>query len=152
MFGWIASKVLGSAFGKLFGGFLDYRNQKSVIEAGILTSVIESDIEINKMKMQMAALNKEWWVTRWIMPGFAYITMAHYGAVVADSIFLFDWNVAALPGSFANWEGEIILSFFIIGTTQSLIKQWMNRGLVSSVIQNVKSIIPNSKNRGGRNR
>lgn len=150
MFGWIASKVLGSAFGKLFGGFLDYRNQKAVIEAGILTSVIESDIEINRMKMQMAALNKEWWVTRWIMPSFAYPVAAWWIAVILDSIFHFGWKISALPGPLADLAGQIILSFFIIGTTQSLVKQWLNRGLVSSVIQNVKSIIPNSKSRGGR--
>lgn len=147
MFGWIVSKIASTAFGKLFSGFLDYRNQKSVIEAGILTQVIESDIEINRMKMHMASINNEWWVTRWIMPSFAYPVAAWWSAVILDSIFHFGWKISALPPPLNEWAGQIILSFFIIGTTQGLIKQWMNRGLVSSVIQNVKSIIPAKQGR-----
>lgn len=136
IFGWIFS----STFGKLFGGILDYRNVKAGIEAGVLTQVIQSDIEINRLKLQMAAINNQWWVTRWLMPAFAWPMAFHLGAVVADSVFLFDWNVAALPGPIAEWEGQIVLSFFIIGTTEKLVSQWLNRGIVQSLVTNAKSI------------
>lgn len=141
IFGWIFS----STFGKMFSGVLDYRNVKAGIEAGVIKDVVLADLELNRIKVQMAQVNQQWWASRWIVPGFAYITMAHYGAVVLDSIFLFDWNVAALPGPIADWEGQIILSFFIIGTTGNLISQWMNRGIVQSLVTNAKRVFDRSK-------
>lgn len=141
LFGWIFS----ASFGKIFSGVLDYRNVKATIEAGVLKEVIQSDIEINRLKMQMAAVNNQWWVTRWIMPGFAYPVMLHWGAVIADSVFMFPWNVAALPHPLDEWEGQIILSFFIIGTAEKMVGQWMNRGIVQSLVTNAKSLFHKSK-------
>lgn len=145
MFKWIAGKIFGATFGKMFSGVLDYRNVKAGIEAGVIEDVVLADLELNRIKVQMAQVNNQWWASRWIVPGFAYITMAHYGAVVLDSIFLFDWNVAALPGPIADWEGQIILSFFIIGTTGNLVSQWMNRGIVQSLVTNAKAVFTKHK-------
>lgn len=137
---WTFIKFALGPIGRILSGYGDYRNQKSIIEAGILTSVIHADIETNRMKLQMAAINNEWWVTRWIMPAFAYPVAVHWIAVILDSIFFFEWNVAALPKPLDEWEGQIILSFFIIGTTQSMINKWLNRGIVSSAITNARTL------------
>lgn len=136
----IVGGIFSGTFGKMFSGILDYRNVKAGIEAGVLTEVIKSDIEINRMKKEMAIINREWWVTAWIMPAFAYPVAAHWGAVILDSIFHFGWKVAALPGVMAEWEGQIVLSFFIVGTAERVVTKWLNRGLVSSVITNIKSV------------
>ncbi len=141
IFKWIFS----STFGSVFSGVLDYRNVKAGIEAGVLKEVIQSDIEINRLKLQMAAVNNQWWVTRWIMPAFAWPVAVHWGAVILDSVFLFPWNVAALPHPLDEWEGQIILSFFIIGTTEKLVSQWLNRGIVQSLVTNAKSLFHHEK-------
>jgi len=33
--------------------------------------------------------------------------------VIADSLFLFDWNVAALPAPIGEWSGWIISAIFL---------------------------------------
>lgn len=144
-FTWIASKAIGGTFGRMFSGVLDYRNVKAGIEAGVIKDVVLADLEINRMKLQLAAVNNQWWVTRWIMPAFAYPVAFHFGAVIADSVFLFDWNVAALPKPLDEWEGQIILSFFIVGTAERLVSTWMNRGIVSSLVTNAKSLFRHNR-------
>lgn len=142
---WLFIKWALGPITKIMSGVFDYKNQKAIIEAGVLREVVLSDIEINRMKLQMAEINKEWWVTRWIMPAFAYPVAFHFGAVILDSVFLFDWNVAALPGPLADWEGQIILSFFIVGTAERVVTKWLNRGLVNSVVEGTRSIFHKSK-------
>lgn len=142
---WSVIKFALGPITKLFSGVMDYRNVKAGIEAGVLTEVIQADIEINRMKAQMAAVNQQWWVTRYIMPAFAYPIAFHFGAVILDSIFAFEWNIAALPKPMDEWEGQIILSFFIVGTAERVAIQWMNRGIVQSLVTNVKSIFKRGK-------
>jgi len=134
------TSIVSGGLGSIFGGYLDYRNVKSRIEGEVLQRYMEAEVETNRQKLMMNKLFMERWETRWIIPGFAFITMAHYGAVVLDSIFLFDWNVAALPGPIAEWEGQIILSFFVVVPAKDLISSYLNRGLVQSVVTNVKSV------------
>lgn len=142
---WKIVKFLLGPLGDIFTGITNYKTQKAILDAGLLKEVIMSDIEINRMKLQMAAINKEWWVTRWIMPAFAYPMAIHLGAVVADSIFFFDWDVAALPGPIAEWEGQIVLSFFIVGTAERVVTKWVNRGLINSVVEGARSIFRREK-------
>lgn len=137
----IVSGVFSGTFGNMFSGFFDARNMKSQIEAGVIGDVIQADIAINQMKLHAMDMNRERWETRFIMPGFAYLMMFHVGAVVLDSVFHYGWKIAALPGPIAEWEGQIILSFFIVGTTQNLVRQWINRGVVSGFLSNVKDLI-----------
>jgi len=134
------TSIVTGGLGSIFGGYLDYRNVKSRIEGDVLQRYMEAEVETNRQKLMMNKLFMERWETRWIIPGFAFITMAHYGAVVLDSIFLFDWNVAALPGPIAEWEGQIILSFFVVVPAKDLISAYLNRGLVQSVVTNVKKV------------
>lgn len=141
----ILTNVVLGKLGGIFGGYLDYRNVKSRLEADVLTRYMEAEIETNQQKIIMNKLFAERWETRFIVPGFAFITMAHYGAVVLDSIFLFDWNVAALPGPIAEWEGQIILSFFIVVPAKDLLSKWLNRGIVQSVVTNAKAIFHRGK-------
>lgn len=147
---WVIGKVTGGMLGKLFGPMFDIKNQRNIMEAGLLKESVQADLEINRMKMQMATIHNEWWVTRWIMPAFAYPIAFHFGAVILDSVFLFEWDVAALPGPMAEWEGQIILSFFIIGTAERMVSKWVNKSLVGNVIENVKAVF--SKSKGGRSK
>ena len=44
-----------------------------------------------------------------------------FAAVVADSIFHFDWNVAALPSPLDQWAGWIISALFLVDGGKALI-------------------------------
>ena len=52
-------------------------------------------------------------VTSLMRPAFAYPLALYYAAVIADSLFLFDWNVAALPAPIGEWSGWIISAIFL---------------------------------------
>ena len=46
-------------------------------------------------------------------PAFAYPLALYYGAVIADSLVQFKWNVAALPAPIGEWSGWIISAIFL---------------------------------------
>lgn len=43
-------------------------------------------------------------------------------AVIADSIFSFSWNVAALPSPLDEWAGGILLSLFLVDGLQGAVR------------------------------
>lgn len=52
-------------------------------------------------------------VTALMRPAFAYPLAVYYAAVIADSLFQFRWNVAALPAPIGDWSGWIISAIFL---------------------------------------
>jgi hypothetical protein len=52
-------------------------------------------------------------VTAFMRPAFAYPLAIYYAAVIADSLFHFTWNVAALPAPLGDWSGWIISAIFL---------------------------------------
>jgi hypothetical protein len=52
-------------------------------------------------------------VTALMRPAFAYPLAVYYAAVIADSLFHFTWNVAALPAPIGDWSGWIISAIFL---------------------------------------
>ncbi len=52
-------------------------------------------------------------VTALMRPAFAYPLALYYAAVIADSLFHFTWNVAALPAPIGDWSGWIISAIFL---------------------------------------
>jgi hypothetical protein len=114
MWKFVTSFVFGP-FINLFKGALDYRTQKSLIEADTLKERIHADIELNRIKVAMAQVNAGNPLTRWIVPGFAYPLVLWWICVIADSIYQFPhWNVARLPDPLMDWAGAIIMSFFAV--------------------------------------
>lgn len=45
-----------------------------------------------------------------------------WSAVIADSIFAFSWNVAALPSPLDEWAGAILLSLFLVDGLQGAVR------------------------------
>ena len=52
-------------------------------------------------------------VTSLMRPAFAYPLAVYYAAVIADSLFQFRWNVAALPAPIGEWSCWIISAIFL---------------------------------------
>lgn len=87
---------------------------------------IRADVKLAKQQSKLIIAEQGWWVTALIRPAFAYPLAAYYGAVIADSLFHFEWDVAALPEPINSWSGAIITSYFVVRSAEKIA-----RGLVS---------------------
>ncbi|MAB01097.1 MAG: hypothetical protein CMN87_19810 [Stappia sp.] len=47
-----------------------------------------------------------------------------WGAVMADSVFAFSWNVAALPAPLDDWAGAILASLFLVDGMKGVARAW----------------------------
>lgn len=136
--------ILSSVFGFLTGPinrFFDYRTQRAIVEGQVMKQSIQADIELNRIKKEVHAINQGWWATRWIVPGFAYPLIVWWTAVIADSIYQFpNWNVAALPPPLDEWAGAIIMSFFIVRGAEVLGNSIGRAGIISTIMDGVRGV------------
>jgi hypothetical protein len=66
-------------------------------------------------------------VTAMMRPAFAYPLAVYYAAVIADSLFLFHWNVAALPAPVGEWSGWIISAIFLSESGERIARTMVRR-------------------------
>ncbi len=77
--------------------------------------IAEIDAEMTRRNAQRDVLLAEQgrWTTTLMRPAFAYPLAIYYAAVIADSIFMFEADVAALPSPIGDWSGWIISAIFL---------------------------------------
>ncbi len=77
--------------------------------------IAEIDAEMTRRNAQRDVLLAEQgrWTTALMRPAFAYPLAIYYAAVIADSIFMFEADVAALPSPIGDWSGWIISAIFL---------------------------------------
>ena len=122
---WKVAGLLGGAtFDKLLGGVADYLrkradNELARFQAGVAAATqialarVTAQIEARKLQTELMQADRGWWVTSWIRPLIVYPCVLHFGAIVLDSTFGFEWGIAKLPPPYDGYEQAIILSFFI---------------------------------------
>lgn len=111
-------KLLGSG---IVAPVLDYLNKRS--DNGVLTNGQTVAGDVTVAQAQLAAYIEERKViaqerARWsdhpltggMIPCAFYLCMIHYGAIVLDSTFRFNWQVAKLPAPYDSMEWTIVLS------------------------------------------
>lgn len=126
--------------------FFDYRTQRAIVEGKVREKSIMADVEFAHIKKEMHAINQGWWVTRWIVPGFAYPVMLWWILVFVDTIFQIPtWSVAAPPEPVYSWTGEIILSFFIVRGAEVLGNSIGRVGIVTGIMDGVRGIFRKEK-------
>lgn len=79
-------------------------------------ALVQAEIEENKLRSGMASQHA------WMMYAIAAPYALHSGAVMLDSTFKFGWGIPEAPGKFAEYEGQILLSFFVVSAASALIK------------------------------
>ena len=86
------------------------------IKSGEAVSLKEEDTHavISGLQQAIIIADQQWWVTRWIRPGFAYISMAHYGAVTMASMGWISATIHALPYPLDYIEAGIIGTYFLL--------------------------------------
>ncbi len=111
---------LGGIINKTIG----YMEKKAELEGE--QDKLRSDIAIAHMKAAidetriMADLNKsklEHRIFWWFLALFIVPLGIWWTAVLADSLFYFDWDVAALPAPLDQWAGDMIKWLFYVGSS-----------------------------------
>lgn len=124
-------------WGKVIGWFIGFNpNQLVSSITGLLQARVQAQTNtaIEKIKageavelkqeetvgllaqLQQAILlaDQKWPVTRWIRPGFAYLCMFHFGAIVLASCHVIAGPIEALPQPYAYLEAGIIGTYFLL--------------------------------------
>ncbi|WP_449411378.1 hypothetical protein [Methylobacterium komagatae] len=118
LFGGFLVKLLGSGIVAPVLAYLDKRSDNGVLTNG---QTVTGDVTVSQA--QLAAYVEERKViaqeraeqhlspwTAWMIPTAFGLCMIHFGAIVLDSTFLFNWRVAKLPAPYDAMENAIVLS------------------------------------------
>ena len=116
MLTWLLSWLSGGVLDRLLTFF--EQKQLSEVErdkvaATVAVESIKAEIETRKLQKELIASESGWWVTAWIRPIIIYPLAFHLNAVILDSVFHLGWNIAKLPSPMDQWQGSIILSYFL---------------------------------------
>ncbi|WP_292499963.1 hypothetical protein [Methylobacterium sp.] len=119
MMAFLAKLLLGLP--GLANGLLAYLNKRSDNTVLVNQANVAGDVSVGQA--QLAAYVEErkiiaqeraeqhlspW--TAWMIPTAFGLCMLHFGAIVLDSTFLFNWRVAKLPPPYDEMERYIVLS------------------------------------------
>lgn len=99
---------------------LDYYTKKADRNAQVATELIKAEIETRRAQKEILVNESGWAVSRWMRPFVFYPLALHLNLVILDSIFSFSWNVERLPSPMDQWQGAIILSFFLVKPIEGL--------------------------------
>jgi len=117
----------------VIGPFFAYLNRKQ--DVGLETRKIDTNARIETHRQDLGAVAssnevKRGFYASWISQSFQFVITAslaiHFAAIVAVStfpLFFKGWVVNALPSPFDQWEGTIILSFFVVGQIVGLVRK-----------------------------
>lgn len=112
---------LGTAvLGSLTGGALDRILQ--TIEKRMDDEVSKEEVKAEVTKTWINAqsqllMNRTWWYQLlFLLP-----LSLWFWAVILDSVFRFQWNVAALPKPLDEWAGWMVSAVFVVNSGKELI-------------------------------
>lgn len=107
--------LTGGGFGQLAEAYSIKRDselERDRIEADLIKARLDAEIEGARRATEIRKASIGFWEMRLLSFVIAAPFALHAGAVGVDTIFGFDWQVAAYPPPFDEWEGAILLSFF----------------------------------------
>jgi hypothetical protein len=118
------SLILGFALKLVSGGVLDKvlghlkaeadtAVERDKVTASVAIAHIQAEIARRQAQRDVLLAEQGRLVTALMRPAFAYPLALYYGAVIADSLAHFAWNVAALPAPIGEWSGWIISAIFL---------------------------------------
>jgi hypothetical protein len=91
----------------------DSEVEREKVTAGVAIAEINAELARRQAQRDVLLAEQGWRVTAMMRPAFAYPLAVYYAAVIADSLFQFRWNVAALPPPIGDWSGWIISAIFL---------------------------------------
>lgn len=120
------------------GGFLDRviaalqaradsATERARIDATVAVEEVRAELARRQAQRDILLAEQGRVVTALMRPAFAYPLALYYAAVIADSLFLFDWNVAALPAPIGDWSGLIISAIFLTESGERITRTIVRR-------------------------
>ena len=91
----------------------DSAAERERIDATVAIEEIKAELGRRQAQRDVLIAEQGRGITALMRPAFAYPLAVYYGAVIADSLFHFRWNVAALPVPIGDWSGWIISAIFL---------------------------------------
>lgn len=120
----LAGPLLTAVLRLLSGGLLDQvmgllkaradrDAQRDRLDTEAAIAAIQAEVQARRAAADVLIAEQGWWLTAIIRPLFVLPLAIWWCAVIADSIFMFSWNVAALPKPLDEWAGWIVLAYFV---------------------------------------
>lgn len=109
--GWVTGDV-AAALTKAYETKLNARTESERIAADIEIKRIEDQRDARQRANEVRLATANFLEMRVITVLIALPFVAHLWGVALDTLFGFDWSVAAFPSPFNEWQGAILLSFF----------------------------------------
>ncbi|WP_102866749.1 hypothetical protein [Pseudovibrio exalbescens] len=103
------------------------QNERDRIGAQLAASEIKAELEARRSARDLLLAEQGWWVTAMIRPAFAWPIVLWSGAIVVDSIFQFEWNVASLPEPLNSWAGWIVGAYFLTRPFEKAVRGMTSR-------------------------
>ena len=91
----------------------DSAAERDRIDATVAIEEIKAELGRRQAQRDVLLAEQGRTITSLMRPAFAYPLAIYYGAVIADSLLHFRWNVAALPAPIGDWSGWIISAIFL---------------------------------------
>ena len=120
MLAWITTALLRLASGGILDRALnllkaraDSAVERERITAEVAVEQVRAELARRQAQRDVLVAEQGRAVTEFMRPAFAYPLAIYYAAVIADSLFHFAWNVAALPAPIGDWSGWIISAIFL---------------------------------------
>lgn len=121
-----SSGLLDKALGALKAR-ADSAAERERIDATVAVEHIRAELARRQAQRDVLIAEQGRPVTALMRPAFAYPLAVYYAAVIADSLFHFRWNVAALPAPIGDWSGWIISAIFLSESGERITRTIMRR-------------------------
>ncbi|HOV02935.1 MAG TPA: hypothetical protein PLG99_00895 [Kaistiaceae bacterium] len=106
----------------------DAETERQRLQTDVAIETIRAEVTARRAAADIVIAEQGWWVTALIRPAFAWPLAIWWGAVIADSLFQFEWNVAALPAPLDEWSGWIIGAYFVTRPFEKVARGYLARG------------------------
>lgn len=122
MLGWLAQLLGGNVLGRILDTVdkkFDNETERERIKSEVTRSYVTAETDRLKIAATLTASDK------WMSAGralFIVPTGVYYSAIIADSLWQFDWNVAALPAPYDAWGAAIVTALFGLDTVRRIVR------------------------------
>ena len=123
----LATRLFAGLPLRLLETYLEVVRRRQDSASALAQKQIEAEISRRKAQRDLAALDTNRWFGALHRSLFIYPTGIYYAAIVADSLFRFDWDVAALPAPYDQWGWAIVSALFLADGVQLAIRTVRSR-------------------------
>lgn len=101
--------------------------EKEEAQARVAIEGVKAEMARREAQKEVLLAEQGRRATALMRPAFAYPLAIYYGAVIADSLGHFRWNVAALPSPIGDWSGWIISAIFLSESGERIARTFARR-------------------------